>query len=656
MQYLAARAPIETFDPFYRRWMLNATSWFVAIRGDLSALQWLMEIYLPDEMLSAAVYAAAANGHVEILEWLYTFHHERIYWNGIEMCGALDYGHDNAMQWLRTHSRPRPECLKLVMRSAAKTGNLEVVRWLYNECHAPAEDALRYAQKEGYWETARWILVNCELEVRRVNWDGAAADGALSFIKYAYSRGLGKPRSSTLVAAASNGHLEIVTWLYDEVHLPLIAGAMRRAAENGHLSVVQRLHDKDCEQGDVWTMDSAAKNGHLDVVEWLHEYRNEGCSSKTMSWAAGHGHLEVVKWLHTHRSEGCTKLAMDMAATNGYLEIVQWLHENRTEGCSTDAMDGAARSGHLHVVQWLHANRAEGCTTSAMDASAAASLKGTITSNATKGLKLERRRGDKALELEVLIKLGVADCMLDAKYIFPMTLVTRQNAPPSEQVDVLTAQVQSLQQEVKTLKEQMKAVLHTLEKSVVSSLTSPGFTIRGLPTGNRSSTPGSTSPTTPTTGNEEISPTRDTAEIPSRRDTAEIHPTPTSRKRQTSEIADFTDHKLAKHKEYREKITSSGAIERKNRQHNCKVCSALRGDRRQPFRTYHYCVECTKKREGGMVFLCNKVRPHDAEEYRNATCNQIWHALWNNGEDMPASGVTIRMRKKLKASEPNEVQ
>ncbi|KAE9347185.1 hypothetical protein PF008_g7937 [Phytophthora fragariae] len=106
MQYIAAREPVERLDPFYRRWMLNATSWFVASRGDLPALRWLVEGYLPHERLSAAVYAAAANGHVEILEWLDKFHHERVDWNGIEMCGALDYGHDEAVQWLRVHSPP----------------------------------------------------------------------------------------------------------------------------------------------------------------------------------------------------------------------------------------------------------------------------------------------------------------------------------------------------------------------------------------------------------------------------------------------------------------------------------------------------------------------------------------------------------------------
>ncbi|KAG1688179.1 hypothetical protein DVH05_003961 [Phytophthora capsici] len=372
MQYIAARRPANTLDPFYRGWVLNSTAWFIAIQGDLPALEWLMESYLPDELVNSAVYAAATKGNVEILEWLYTVHRDRTCWNTIELCGALDYGHDDAVQWLRSHSPPRQESLKLVMQSAAKTGNLVAVQWLYNEYHAPVEGALVHAQKEGHWDTARWILVNCEVAVRRVEWDGAAASGALSFLKYVYAQALGEPQVTALLAAASNGHLDIVKWLHEDVHMPLTAAAMRRAAESGHLDVMKWLHEMDCEKSDTWAMDGAARNGHLEVIKWLHNTRDEGCSARAMSWAAGNGHLDVVKWLHQNRSEGCTEDAIDLAASNGHLAIVQWLHKYRKEGCSYKAMDEAARGGHLEIVQWLHQNRNEGCTASAMDTAAAA--------------------------------------------------------------------------------------------------------------------------------------------------------------------------------------------------------------------------------------------------------------------------------------------
>ncbi|KAK1944487.1 putative ankyrin repeat protein [Phytophthora citrophthora] len=372
LQYIAARRPANTLDPFYRGWVLNSAAWFIALQGDLPALQWLMEIYLPDELVGSVVVAAASKGNVEILEWLYTVHHERVYWSRLEMCGALDYGHDDTVQWLRSHKPPSQQSLKLVIQSAAKTGNLVAVQWLYNEYHAPTEEALMYAQQKGHWDVARWILVNCELAVRRVEWDGAAASGALSFLKYVYSLELGEPQVSALLAAASNGHLDIMKWLHEEVHIPLTAAAMRRAAESGHLDVMQWLHEMDCAKSDAWTMDGAARNGHLEVIKWLHNTRDEGCSARAMSWAAGNGHLDVVKWLHQNRSEGCTGEAIDSAASKGHLEIVQWLHECRNNGCSSKAMDGAARGGHLEIVKWLHQNRIEGCTTSAIDTAAAA--------------------------------------------------------------------------------------------------------------------------------------------------------------------------------------------------------------------------------------------------------------------------------------------
>ncbi|KAG6971017.1 hypothetical protein JG687_00002264, partial [Phytophthora cactorum] len=66
---------------------------------------------------------------------------------------------------------------------------------------------------------------------------------------------------------------------------------------------------------------------------------------------------------------------------------------------------------------------------------------------------------DETLQLEVLIKLGVADFAWAPKYIFPMTLVAPSLSPTeaqAEQITLLTSQVQDLQQEVKTLKQQMQ--------------------------------------------------------------------------------------------------------------------------------------------------------------------------------------------------------
>ncbi|RLN91952.1 hypothetical protein BBJ28_00018486 [Nothophytophthora sp. Chile5] len=372
MQYIAARHPATEMDPFYGRWVFNTATKLVVSRGDLAALQWLAESYLPDASMTAAVEAAATNGYLHILEWLFDRHGDQGDWGCMELCGALRNNHVEVVEWLRLHTVPRAECLRIVSRSAAMAGNLSVVQWLCEEYNADAEEAFVFAQIRRQWATARWLLSNYALPSGRINWDTAAADGALAYLQFVHARfPQEKPRpSSPAAAAASNGHLDVLQWLYSELGVELTEMAMRQAAENGHLNIVQWLHANDCKHGCVEMIDGAANNGHFELVRWLHDNRSEGCTEMAMTSAAGHGRLDIVQWLHTNRTEGCTVMAMNLAARNNHKDVVQWLHEHRNEGCTPAAMDGAAGAGHLEMVQWLHTHRKEGCTTDAMDTAA----------------------------------------------------------------------------------------------------------------------------------------------------------------------------------------------------------------------------------------------------------------------------------------------
>ncbi|KAE9103952.1 hypothetical protein PF007_g14221 [Phytophthora fragariae] len=369
MQYVAAREPFEEMDPFYRRSQFNRTMEIAAAAGDLKAVKWLVESYKPQQYLTKTVAAAAANGHLHLLQWLFENHYEIGYWGCTEMCGALLNNHSEVVEWLRQHATPHKDSLKKVMEAAAAAGNVKVVEWLFNECHASAEDALWSAQTNKQWQTAKWILENCGIVGPWIDWDLPAKHGALSFLQYLRSRSIGGPGFYTLQVAAWNGHLEIVEWLHSELRVPF-SPTVWHAADNGHLDVVKWLHENGYKHGRAAVMDSAAMHGRLDVVKWLHEHRAEGCSEQAMDGAALEGHLEVVQWLHEHRSEGCTNAAMNAAASRGHLEVVKWLHTHRREGCTHVAMDSAAENGHLHVVQWLQVNRSEGCTSAAMDSAA----------------------------------------------------------------------------------------------------------------------------------------------------------------------------------------------------------------------------------------------------------------------------------------------
>ncbi|KAG2771456.1 hypothetical protein PC129_g2732 [Phytophthora cactorum] len=258
----------------------------------------------------------------------------------------------------------------------------------------------------------------------------------------------------------------------------------------------------------------------------------------------------------------------------------------------------------------------------------AASLRESAAANYSNlGPKLVREGEDETLQLEVLIKLGVADFAWAPKYIFPMTLVAPSLSPTeaqAEQITLLTSQVQDLQQEVKTLKQQMQTVL---QAHAASHPARPAELV--------AATRISPAPVAP--GTVVVVENRSTVSTPSRGDQV------------WGDIIGHSHHELVQTGEYRETRNSLGVTIRSHRQHTCKVCSVLRGDRKRAAQSSYYCRECTERHDGGMVFLCDKARPHDPKEYRNATCSQIWHLMWNNGESIPQTGTSsIRMRKKLK--------
>ncbi|RHY16637.1 hypothetical protein DYB25_001009 [Aphanomyces astaci] len=212
-----------------------------------------------------------------------------------------------------------------------------------------------------------------------------------------------KCSSFALVAAARNGHTDIVQFLHGQFpSVPSTEDAMDMAAEGGHLEIVKFLHAHRSEGCSTRAMNGAARNGHLNLLRFLHANRSEGCTELAMDLACEHGHLDVARWLHEHRSwEGFTECAfdkaagnnhmavveflhfeldapstekaMDLAAENGHLGMVQWLHEHRSsQGCSERALGMAAAKGHLDVVKWLHANRSESGSPSGFAGGAAA--------------------------------------------------------------------------------------------------------------------------------------------------------------------------------------------------------------------------------------------------------------------------------------------
>jgi len=293
-------------------------SWCAALarRGDkrllcymLSDIEWESPDLSQDETVCAA---AAAAGHVGLLEWL---HFEKAAaWDNITVLQeAAAGGHLTVLRRLCPFILQREfasveDSQRAIQAMASSHGHLHILQWMHG-------------QMDGEGPPTPWGVLCCAL-------------------------------------AAANGQIAVLQWLRSLQPLPCPWGEFvcMRAAAGGHLATLQWLRSQGCPWDMERCMCGAAESGCLTMLQWM---RSQGCpwSEPISERAARGGHLAILQWL---RSQGCpwnASACMGAAAESGCLTMLQWL---RSQGCPWDASAcmGAAHKGHLTILQWL---RSQGC-------------------------------------------------------------------------------------------------------------------------------------------------------------------------------------------------------------------------------------------------------------------------------------------------------
>ena len=192
----------------------------------------------------------------------------------------------------------------------------------------------------------------------------AAKSDNIEILKYMLDDVLPPCEDSLLIlqAAGKGGSLEIVKWIYSkytfsvDTNKALLYNLCINAAGGGHLELLKFLYDNKC-PWDEYICAEAAYNGHLDVLKFLHEH---SCPWDTpaCAYAAFGNHFEILKYLHENgcpwNTSACTH-ASGGVGQKGNLDMIKYLHEN---GCPWDSNTyvHAIKSKRLDIVEYLFEN------------------------------------------------------------------------------------------------------------------------------------------------------------------------------------------------------------------------------------------------------------------------------------------------------------
>ncbi|GAB9477458.1 hypothetical protein Gpo141_00014535, partial [Globisporangium polare] len=275
----------------------------------LDVIQFLFEHYPLDD--NVVVQLAAANGSLDIIQWLQEAHDQDVAAFSTISLAAMNE-HMHVLEFIFRHVQGRH--LTRLICSAARVNNMRVMEWLHVKLQELSSTVVDPLQGLDRWGNSAFAPMN---------------------------------------HAAKNGNLEMIQWLEAHDYGETSTSAMDWAAEEGHLDVLQYLHETRSEGCTTSAMDLAAANGKLEVVRWLHLHRSEGCTTDAVDLAVRNGHPKVVEFLLTTRSEGCTSAASQSAVeVRRDAEMIHLLFALRRETVDVELVRVHA-GGNGAMARWL---------------------------------------------------------------------------------------------------------------------------------------------------------------------------------------------------------------------------------------------------------------------------------------------------------------
>ncbi|CAM9799870.1 unnamed protein product, partial [Hapterophycus canaliculatus] len=219
-------------------------------------------------------------------------------------------------------------------------GHLTVRKWVCSWRHGDF-GALIFGGHacSGHSVTARENGCSCDERTGKFT----ALGGKLKVLRW-FRKGWGPCDHGTCAAAASQGHVDGVSWAKEKC-CPWVSTSLHAAFE-GHLPALQWTRRER-------TYSLAARGGYLDVLR-MARIRDYPWDDSTCSSTLAGGHLACLQWARQNSCEW-GKQTCCSATSTVQLEVIRWAREN---GCQwrEDTCLFATSARFTVVLRWVRAN------------------------------------------------------------------------------------------------------------------------------------------------------------------------------------------------------------------------------------------------------------------------------------------------------------
>ena len=317
--------------------------------GQLGILRWAFDT-MGCSVSSAALVSAAANGHLDCVNWL--LDHPTSYGkDNAALVAAMEGGHMPIVMRLR---KERYLWSWEAAEAAAQSGHTAcLMHALADRCEWSFGGLVGMAAFGGHLETIEALRRFAEAKDMHDEaahpWtelvlESAMEGGALNVLKVARADPEAAPMDVDLLwkIAADNGHYEMLEWAIEEFGMPTDNGACCAAALNGNLDSLKWLRARGFPwDGDVLSSAAGNRKGR-EIIEWalangceVNQHRDP---SEMMEHATINGQLDTLKWLWAKYCD-CRwnrphhTMLMENAMLHNRGEVMHWLMQT---GCPYD--------------------------------------------------------------------------------------------------------------------------------------------------------------------------------------------------------------------------------------------------------------------------------------------------------------------------------